>query len=355
MRRSGRLLTAALALAVVLLLVWPTLRRVRRERAIEPVAAWVGIERGGSGRAEVGPSTLAADEPFTLHAVLEARQGEERLFFTEARSVRIGGREIGGESVRPWRGDLEARVLWFTVEPRAPVVRSAPDGPELHYQANFRADWPHAWRVPGRLDPYRRRLMAADRELAGRFGSQRFQVRIELFGPRSDIQPEHRVVSAGPDELLAAPTGFPGAVVTLAGVLAPASRVFGLPQVIGDLDGDGARLATRWHDEGLAFTLPLLLQEMADAAGGKWSDLAWRTVDLADGPAWAGTGVAPGDPVRVGGRVAILFRDDGVPGRLDEGDLCFDYLEGPTVARLADVFTSGGLVEWAAWAPGTAP
>lgn len=354
MTRRGRLLAAAVALAIVLLVVWPALRRVRKQLSVEPVAAWVAIERGASDVAEVAPSTLPAGEPFTLHAVLEARRGEQRLFFTEATRLRIAGEEIGGESVRPWQGDLEARVLWFTVEPRRPVVRAGDGAPELLYQANFRADWPRAWRVPGRVDPYRRRLMAADATLEGAFGSQRFQVRIELFGPGSAIRPEHSQVSAGPDELLAAPAEFPGAVVTLPGVLAPASRVFGLPQVVGEMDPETTQRAARWHEDGLAFTLPLLLREMAGAVGRSWGDLDWRTIDPAEGPVWGAGGAAAGDPVRVGSRVVVLYRDEGVAGRLDERDLCFDYFEGPAVERLEEVFAEGGLVEWASWSPGEA-
>jgi len=356
MTRPGRLLIAALALAVVILLAWPASRRVRRDLALEAVAAWVAVERGAAGQAEVGRFALPAGEDFTLHAVLEARRGGRRLFFTEAERVVIEGEELGGEQLRPWEGDgLQARVLWFTVEPRSPVVRAAEEVAQLRYQSNFRADWPRAWQVPGRLDAYRRRLTAGDGDLAGRFGTQRFQVRIELFGRGSSIRPEHRVVSAGPDDLLAAPALFPGAVATLPGVLGPASRVFGLPQVVGDLGAEPARLVARWHEEALAFTLPLLLREMAGAAQRPWQELSWRTIDLADGPAWGDGGVAPGDLVRVGNRVVVLYRDDGATGRLDGRDFCFDYLEGASVERLEAVFAGEGLVDWASWTAGVAP
>lgn len=352
MTRTGKLLWAALALALVLLLVWPLLRRVRRELTLEPVAAWVGIERAGSGIAEVGFRELPAEQPFTLHAILEARRGDRRLFFTEAARVRIAGEEFGGPEVRPWHGDLEARLLWFTVEGRSPVVRAGEDPPQLRYQANFRGDWPHAWSIPGRLEPYRRRLMAADRELEGRFGTQRYQVRIELFGPDSEIRPKDRVTSAGPDELLSAPGEFPGAAVALPGRLGPASRVFGLPQVIGPLDDEAAALVRRWQDDGLAFSLPLLLRDMAAVAGRRWEQLEWSAIDLAAGPAWGEGAVAPGDLVRVGGRIVVLYRDEGGNGALDGGDLCFDFFEGATVERLEDVFTGEGLVEWAGWSGG---
>ena len=355
MTRPGRLLIAALALAVVLLLAWSAARRVRREQALEPVAAWVGVERGASGKADVGFLELPAGEDFTLHAVLEVRRGGRRLFFTEAERVLIEGEELGGEQVRPWEGDgLQARLLWFTVEPQSPVVRAGGEAARLRYQSNFRADWPRAWQVPGRLDAYRRRLTAGDGDLAGRFGTQRFQVRIELFGRGSSIRPEHRVTSAGADDLLAASPSFPGVVATLPGVLGPASRVFGLPQVVGELDAEPARLAARWHEEALAFTLPLLIGEMAGAAERPWKELRWRTVDPADGPAWGDGGVAPGDLVRVGNRVVVLYRDDGAVGRFDPRDLCFDYLEGATVERLEAVFAGDGLVEWASWAAGVA-
>jgi hypothetical protein len=356
MTRPRRLLIAALALAIVLLLAWPASRRVRRERALEPVAAWVGVEHAVSGTAEVGLLDLPAGEDFTLHAVLEARRDGRRLFFTEAERVLIEGEELGGEQLRPWEYDgLQARVLWFTVEPQAPVVHGGDEVAQLRYRSNFRADWPRAWRVPGRLDAYRRRLTAGDEDLAGRFGTQRFQVRIELFGRGSSIRPEHRVTSAGPEDLLAAAGPFAGAVATLPGVLGPASRVFGLPQVVGELGAEPARLAARWHEEALAFTLPLLLREMAKVADRPWKELRWRVVDLADGPAWGDGGVAAGDLVRVGNRVVALYRDDGAAGRLDGRDLCFDYLDGASVERLEAVFAGEGLVEWASWTSGVAP
>lgn len=346
MTRTGRLLWAAAALALLLLLVWPLLRGAEQRRRLEPVAAWVAIERGDSGVAEVGPLALEAGEPFTLHAVLEGHRGSQRVFFTDARRLRIAGVEIEGEDVQPWAGDLEARVLWFTVEPQAPVVRWEGDAPVLRYQANFRSDWPRAWRAPGRVEPYRRRLMAADERLEGRFGTQHFQVRIELFGPQSEITPVHRVVSAGPDELLAAPESFPTATARLPGPLAPASAVFGLPQVVGDLDAAALEQARRWQEAGLAFSLPVILRETAARAGGAWQDLAWSTIDLADGPAWGAGGVAPGDLVRVAGRVVVLYRDEGEAGVLDGDDLCFDFQGGATVERLGEVFTGEGLVEW---------
>lgn len=355
MTRTGRLLWAAAALALLLLLAWPLLRGVEERRRLDPVTAWVAIERDGSGLAEVGSLELEAGEPFTLHAVLEAHRGSERLFFTDARKLRIAGAEIAAEDVRPWEGDLEARVLWFTVEAQSPVVRWEGEEPALRFQANFRSDWPRAWHAPGRVEPYRRRLMAADEELEGRFGTQHYQVRIELFGPQSEIRPLHRVVSAGPEDLLAAPGSFPGVTVRLPGALGPASAVFGLPQVVGDLDGPALERVRRWQEDGLAFSLPAVLRDTAQGSGGAWEDLSWSPVDLATGPSWGDGGVAPGDLIRVGGRVVVLYRDDGAPGVLDGRDLCFDYHEGATVERLATVFTGEGLVEWGDWGVGAEP
>ena len=58
-------------------------------------------------------------------------------------------------------------------------------------------------------------------------------------------------------------------------------------------------------------------------------------------------GVARGDLIRAGGRVVVLYEDRGTPGRLDRGDLCFDFEQGAEVLPLSEVFVGEGLLELA--------
>ena len=55
----------------------------------------------------------------------------------------------------------------------------------------------------------------------------------------------------------------------------------------------------------------------------------------------------------VGERFVILAYDQGDPGRLDDGDLGFDFDKGAVLRRLGEIFTGEGLVEWAPLAGGT--
>ena len=53
--------------------------------------------------------------------------------------------------------------------------------------------------------------------------------------------------------------------------------------------------------------------------------------------------VTPGDLVRVGDRIVVLYSDRGEPGVVDYDDLCFDFVQGAEVRSLGDVFGSDDL------------
>ena len=124
------------------------------------------------------------------------------------------------------------------------------------------------------------------------------------------------------------------------GLLAPATRVFGLPQIERAaaapaelLTGEIADLSRR----ELGFSQVLLLRDLLRAADRRFEDLQWRLVDLAGEARWDDA-VRPGDLLRVGDRVVILYQDHGQDGVLDPEDLCLDYVRGPAVRRLDEVF-----------------
>jgi hypothetical protein len=152
---------------------------------------------------------------------------------------------------------------------------------------------------------------------------------------------------------------FPTVYASLPGGAAgAASLAFGLtdfqppPEPGADLLGRLADL-TRRH---LAFSFVPLIRQVIEGAGREPGTLDWQRIDLAEGPPWddSAQGVHPGDLLRVGGRVVVLYRDagsGGAPGRLDRSDLCFDYARGAAVQLLSEVFTGQGLVDLARLTP----
>lgn len=340
--------------AVLLLLVlWP---RAAARLAPEPVAAHAAVQPEGAEAAVVGPVEIEAGRPFTLHAVLEARtRGGEPLYYTRAPALELGGERVPAEALRSWDRRQAVRVFWFTVEGFAPYVRlEAPEQLDrFHYTEFFRPERPSEWSIQGRLEPRFSEGLerdAVDRE-ARSFGTQRFQVRIELFENEKDVTALARFTSAGGEALPGEVETFPAVYSALPGPAGPASLAFGLTQIEPPA-GAGADLLSHLAEmtrRRLAFSRAPLLREVLAAAGTTSGALAWETVDLAAGPAWGegGGGVGTGDLLRAGARVVVLYRDQGTAGVLDRDDLCFDYERGAAVRPLSEVFAGGGLVELA--------
>jgi hypothetical protein len=326
--------------------------QLRRELRPDPVAALVAIQPAGEGAARTGRVELAAGTPFTLHAALEAKGlGGNRLFFTDAPALIVDGRRVDGDSLRPWPGPERAKILWFSVEGPRPFVELADDTrlEAFALRENYRSDWPRSWSIPGTVRPLRDVTAPGDRILeTPPFGTLRFQVKIELFGIDSELVPVASYRSRGAAEALGEASSFPTVVAALDGPLALPSRVFGLTEIalpaellrreVSRLDG--------WFGDDVAFPYLLLLRAMAEAAGRSWDDVRWQAVDLAAGPRWGEGAPAAGDLLRAGERIVVLYRDAGEEGVLDYEDLCLDFLEGPEVRRLEDVFAGEGLVEW---------
>jgi hypothetical protein len=316
----------------------------------EPVRAWVAIETPDSagvarvGRHEVEEGTLA-----TLHAVLEA---EGPVYYTEARALEIEGRTVPAEQIRPWGRHLEPRILWFTVEGAGPFLKleSPSDLESFHFTELFRPEWPRGWRVPAGISSKNSsHLRRSEAERKRQFGIQRYHVRIDLVDPVEPLVVKKSARSWGADEVLGRRDSFPTLVVELPKPLTAASRFFGLTQlipsetVLAELSDELAELA----ENELAFSRAHLLRAHVESAGRGWAGLEWIGIDwAADRIAW-GERVRPGDLLRVGDRAVILYQDLGVPGVLDDGDLCFDFERGAMLVGLGEIFTGGGLVEWA--------
>ncbi|MGD2114420.1 MAG: hypothetical protein PVG07_05170, partial [Acidobacteriota bacterium] len=215
---SKRILRIALVSAtafVALLLLWP---QARERLAPQPTRALVAIRPAGAPAAVVGPVEIEPGTEFTLHAVLEAQaRGGETVYYTEAPGLEIDGDSVGGDALRPWDRAQVAKVFWFTVEGPAPYLElEAPEHLErFAFTEYFHPEWPTTWSVPGRLDSRYDQSLARDaggRELLGgrrTFGTQRYQVRIELFDDEKDLTPAERFHSAGGAALPEAADAFP--------------------------------------------------------------------------------------------------------------------------------------------------
>ncbi len=350
MRTDRKTFWAAAAIVALLLLVALVAGKVEQELAPEPRAAWVGIQVA-DGPAEVGRVEIESGTPFTLHAVLEAVTWRgETIYFTEAERLRIDGEEVPVEALRSWKVSDELRILWFAVEGFTPYLEAlrAEDLSRFHFRETFRSDWPRSWSVPGDLRPSSARLAAPGPETGlPAFGTQRFHVRLEFFGPESKITPRQRFSSLGAGDLPAKVQSFPTVSARLSGRLGAPSRVFGLTQIelapgLGELR---ARLV-EWSRQDIVFSRLTVLRELLDEVGADYDELAWVGVDLASGPGWGEDGVEPGDLLRVGERLVILLQDHGIAGTLDYDDLCFDFFRGASVRPLREVFVGEGLVEW---------
>lgn len=187
---------AVLLVAVVAVLLVP---KARETLAPQPQRAFVAIEVGGEGMARPGSAELASDTEFRLHAVLEATtRGGQPLYYTEAPSLEIDGERVPAERLRPWDRELEARVLWFSVEGVPPFVSGgdARAVDAFRFQEVYRADWPQAWSVDGVVAPTSERLARGRREHGPfAFGTGAYQVRILLYGTESAIRPRASFLS----------------------------------------------------------------------------------------------------------------------------------------------------------------
>ena len=315
----------------------------------EPVAAWVAVE-DVDGIARSALVRLRRGDPIRLHAVLEGREGDERVFYTNAERLEIGGQPIADDALRPWP-ERPVRCQWQTLQAAAPYLEIEDEGKlgSLRFTNFSQPDWGLECSVVATITARQRETMTVPddaRRLA--FGRHSYQVRIELPEKETDLVAETSFRSPGSDELFAAPEDFPRVLVTLDGPLSTPSAVFGLSQLepAEGLSEQAEQEIARLHDAGLFFRRALLFKELL---GG--SKLDWQLVELDVGKPFSETpqadAVAPGDWIRVGDRVMILFRDVGEAGVLDGADLGFDFERGAIVRRLSDVFVGEGDVQWA--------
>lgn len=356
MDNQTKILVAAVAGIVLVVAVIAFQPAIQESLAPELQIAWVAVEVAGSGVAEIGPVEIEAGTPFELHAVVEAKGRGGPVYYTEAKALRIEGREVDAARLRRWDRPFEARVRWFTVEasPRYLELATTADFERFRFQERYRSDLPLAWSVPGTVEPAPDENLQDDSALSQReFGTQRYHVAVELYDKIDKVRPKKQVRSWKAEDLFREVDRFPTVRRILPGRLAAVSRVFGLSQL--EIAGDAAQELVPRLDElardGLAFSRATVLRDHLEGAGKSFQDLTWRDVDLVEGSDRWGSGASPGDLLRVGERFVVLYEDRGRSGVLDYEDLCFDFARGAAVRRLGDVFTGSGVVELASLAP----
>jgi len=348
-----KVLIAVVAFVVLIALALLSTEVVEKEIAPKPRAAWVAIDVGDTGVAQTGAVEIESGTPFRLHAVVEAQTfSGSTIYYTEAERVVIDGEEMPSDSLRHWERSVVPRILWFSVEGYTPFLElGAEQGLEaFRFQDNFRADWPRTWSIPGDLRPGGDRgLESEPLEGLPRFGIQRYHVRVEIFGPDSEIIPRIRLQSLEAGDLPDQSKVFTTAVAALPRPLSVPSRVFGLTQIEPGPEAQASVLESLsdWYRRGLAFSRLTLLKDHLDQAGTQFADLEWVGVELGIDQLWSTEGAAEGDLLRVGNRWVILLQDQGSDEILDRDDLCLDFDKGARIRVIGEVFTGEGLVEWA--------
>ncbi len=353
-RRYLWLAIGVVTLISVGLLVVP---RLREEFAPEPVSALVAVEIVGSGVAATGAVRVAAGERFLLHAVLVAadRKGEP-VYYSPAPALRIAGEPVAPDRLRAWDRRGEIAVLWFTVEGFRPFARveTVERLADFRFEESFRPEWGRGWTIPGSVTPRNHALARGfepDQDVP--FGTARYHVRIEKYFRAGDPAPLARYRSPGAATVFDGEAGPTRVQASLPGALARVSTVFGTPQLEPAANAPPAvlRELSTWYARSLAFSRLLVLGGLLEDRGLAWSDLDWQSVEVDLEPVWGAAGVegqiGAGDLLRSGERIVVLYEDRGDRGRLDYEDLCFDLVESAAVRRLSEVFSGGGVLEWA--------
>ena len=223
----------------------------------------------------------------------------DSVYYTDTQTLQIDGVEISTESLRKWDRDSNLRLLWFTVEGFKPylALESNESLDDFHFEENFRPSWPRTWSIPGSLqgsaDAALRQAPLGD---VPRFGTQRYHLRIEFFGPKSEITPEQRIQSLGAAALPEAASSFATVVASLPGRLAEPSSLFGVTQIeLGPGWGpDAAAEIESWSKMQVAFSKRTVIGSMLRAAGRSYEDLQWQDIDISSGVTWGESGVESG-------------------------------------------------------------
>lgn len=348
--RPSRAIWWVVGTLIALLVGARFLPEVENPFEIEPVAASVALLPEGESVASDGEHRLDAGRSFRLFAVLEAKDWRDRtVFLSEAPALRLAGRDVAPESLRPYEGGKHAKVRWFTVEPFAPYleIATAADLERFRLNDNFHPEWGEGWSVAGVVDPKLAFVDPASPLRPLPFGTQRYAVRIERFDDPQAPLPATRTSSPGPEATLVGERSATAVVATAEGRLGSLSVAFGRT-LIEPADAAASELRARLGEleqREFAFDRVRLLAAHVTAAGAAPERLVWREVTIPSPELTWGAAVREGDLLQVGARTAALFRDEGESGRLDPADLVFDLGKGLRIRRIDQVFGGEAAIE----------
>ena len=352
MSTERKIFLIVLAVVVGLVILLFSSDIVEKEVAPNPVAAWVAIDVEGSGIARTGRVEIVSGTPFRLHAVVQAETFSGRtIYFTGASRLELDGEEIPAEALRPWKRSDQPRILWFTVEGFTPFleVDSMDALADFHFKDHFRADWPRTWSIPGDLRPRAERdLQSGPIDGIPRFGIQRYLVRVEIFGPESQITPRLRLQSLSATDLPDQVDAISTVVAALPEPLSVPSSVYGLTQIEPEpvSSPEVLRQVADWYEQDLTLSRLAVLREHLGRSEIDYKDLEWVAVELGVDQSWGEGGAAGGDLLRVGDRWVVLLQDRGIEHILDRDDLCLDFDRGAKIRLVGEVFAGDGLVGW---------
>ena len=84
---------------------------------IVPKKLFLVSEVEGSNQADQKPKNVTIEDKVNLHAVLEAKENNKPVYYTNATNFRIRGKKIKLEQIKPWPKTKKVQIEWFKVEP----------------------------------------------------------------------------------------------------------------------------------------------------------------------------------------------------------------------------------------------
>ena len=84
---------------------------------IKPLEAYIVSKTSEQETADQKPKYATLDKKVELYAILKAKVGREKVYFTDAPKIKIGGKTIKPKSIKRMSGCRDIKVEWFKLEP----------------------------------------------------------------------------------------------------------------------------------------------------------------------------------------------------------------------------------------------
>ena len=115
---------------------------VKESPKIVPQELYLVSEVEGSPKADQKPKRVTIDDRVNLHAVLEAKENNQPVYYTNATNFRIRGKKIKLNQIKPWPKTKKVQIEWFKVEPTEnsySYVKSS--NPIVYDETEFARGW----------------------------------------------------------------------------------------------------------------------------------------------------------------------------------------------------------------------